>query len=871
MSNDPKTPHNSIFDIISKVFFFTLYVFIRSLVLIGEITQKILLSPFILFIFLLRFSENAIASIAAFLLKLTLKDKKTHITSPEKVAEDSPQTTFTPLSTDHVEKVKMVSAMQEVQNQKETSEIHQTQPNSLLIAVAAFFVRHKVFFSHLRPSELLIGLWSLIKKAFSFPQYIFTVLFQYILKLLSKIKPFKQVIQNITVSLRKFNRSWFAIFRISFGSSFRYFILGFIFCLTVIIVQQAYNFVTKLPNPESIGKVNFAQSTHLFDRNGKLLYEIFRDENRTAIKLKTLPKYVPQASIAIEDKNFYNHHGISIIGGMLRAAKDTYRTKTLQGGSTLTQQLVKTALLTPERTIDRKLKEIFLALWAEQIYTKEEILEMYLNQVPYGGSSYGIEEAAKNYFGKHARELNISEAAYLAGLPQAPSTYSPYTNPELAIKRRNSVLAKMKEERYINEKQYKEALHYKLNILPPKTSIRAPHFVFYTKKELEKEYGIKQVEEGGFSVTTTLDLQIQEEAEKILKEELEKVRYLNVTNGGIIVLNPQTGEILAMVGSVDYFAKPSGAFNVTTSENRQPGSTLKPLLYAQTMEKGYTAATTIDDSPVTYNIAGSEPYKPVNYDGKFHGRVPIRIALANSYNIPAVKAVEYVGVDSFVNYMKRMGVNNWNDSSRFGLSIALGGGEVSLLDLAQVYGVLANGGYNVETTGILKMANSKGEVLNQLDPQKNKVMNEGIAFIISDVLSDNVARQQAFGPNSALVVPGYKVAVKTGTTNDKKDNLTVGYTPEFLVAVWVGNNDNTPMNPYLASGITGAAPIWQRTMLYLLQNKVKDPSKLNFIQPENVVSKPCYGGKPEFFLKGTENTACYVPVFKPNDQQKKPN
>ncbi len=637
--------------------------------------------------------------------------------------------------------------------------------------------------------------------------------------------------------------------------SFRmiYFVIGFATAFAVVFLTQTYEFVKKLPSPRSIGKVNYSLTTHIYDRNGKLLYEIYRDQNRTPIKLSDIPVYDYEASIAIEDKDFFRHNGVSPIGGMVRAIKDTLINKQLQGGSTITQQLVKASLLTPERTISRKVKEIILALWTERLYTKKQILEMYLNQVPYGGSAYGIQEAAKIYFNKSATDLDMSEAAFLAGLPQAPSNYSPYVNPQLAVSRRNDVLRKMYEQKYITQAQYDQALQEELKIAQPKTDIRAPHFVFYTKNELIKQFGPEEVEEGGLKVTTTLDLNIQEKAEQILREELEKVRYLNISNGAILVTRPATGEILAMVGSTDYFATPSGAFNVTTAL-RQPGSSIKPLMYSLALAKGYTAATPIEDSPVVFTYRGAPSYRPVNYDGKFHGRLPLRYMLANSLNVPAVKTLNSLGVQNFVEQAKRLGISTWDDSSRFGLSLTLGGGDVKMVDMAKAYGTFANLGDKAEISPVLRVTDVTDQTIYQRNPLPIRTLDPGISYILSDILSDNQARQMEFGAHSSLEIPGYKVAVKTGTTDVKKDNWTIGYTPEFLIVVWVGNNDNTPMNQYLASGITGAAPIWNRMMSYLLTNYSQKNTW--YSKPDNIVEKPCYGGRVEYFIRGTENKGC---------------
>ncbi len=643
--------------------------------------------------------------------------------------------------------------------------------------------------------------------------------------------------------------------RISFGfisEKIKFFFLGCIITLGIVFTFQSYLFIKELPSPSSIGKINYPLSTHIYDRNNKLLYEIYREQNRTPVALKELPPYIAQATIAIEDKDFYRHQGVAFFSGIIRAIKEMIINKNLQGGSTITQQLVKTALLSPERTITRKIKELILALWTEKIYSKDKILEMYLNQVPYGGSSYGIEEAAKTYFGKKAQQLTVEEAALLAGLPQAPSIYSPYNNPEAAKDRRNNVLVAMKNQGFIDEISKIKYQKTRIDVLPPNTSIRAPHFVFYTKNQLENYYGIKTVEEGGLNVTTTLDNNIQKETEKILKEELDKISYLNVSNGAILITRPLTGEILAMVGSYDYFIQPSGAFNVTTAL-RQPGSSIKPIMYSLALQKGYTAASILDDSPVVFNIAGSESYRPVNYDGQFHGKVPLRYALANSYNIPAVKTLNSIGVNNFIDFAAKMGISTWTDRSRYGLSLTLGGGEVTMVDMAEAFGTFANLGYRMPINYFQKIKDSDGNLLRETTPFKVKEMDPAIAFIINDILSDNFARTSAFGTRSSLEIPGYRVAVKTGTTNDKKDNWTIGYTPEFLVTVWVGNNDNTPMNPYLTSGITGAAPIWNRVMTYLLKNF--GTGNKWYEKPDNVVEKICYYGRKEYFVRGTENSA----------------
>lgn len=638
----------------------------------------------------------------------------------------------------------------------------------------------------------------------------------------------------------------------------KYFALGFLIAFVILLGNMVTQFVNQLPSPSQIENYRAGLSTHLYSRDGKLLYEIYREENRTPVKLSLLPQYVKQATISIEDKDFYNHKGVSLFGGVLRALKENLLKPKLQGGSTITQQLVKSALLTPERTITRKVKEIILALLVERRYSKEQILEMYLNQVPYGGTAWGIEEASRMYLNKSATKLTLAEAALLAGLPQAPSLYSPYANPKAAKARQLQVLSQMLEEGYINREQYEKAKSAKLNVQAPKSQIKAPHFVFYVKQLLEQEYGEKTVQEGGLRVYTTLDYSIQKAAENILKEELDKLESYNVGNGAILVTRPSTGEILAMVGSRNFFEGTYGAYNVTTAL-RQPGSSIKPLTYTLALKNGMTAGSILVDAPTAFGVPGSEIYRPVNYDGQFHGNVPVRYALANSYNIPAVKALESVGVSNFINFAKNLGIQNWQaDPSRYGLSLTLGGGEVTMLELATAFGTLRNLGARVDLNPVNKIENTSGRILFNNDHTAQRVLGEEEPFIISDILSDNLARTPAFGANSPLNFGNGLVSVKTGTTDEKKDNWTIGFTRptlssqygDVLVAVWVGNNDNTPMNPNLASGITGAAPIWRRVMERLVDQAFL---KESLYTPSQIEKKICYFGRVEYFVAGTSD------------------
>ena len=636
------------------------------------------------------------------------------------------------------------------------------------------------------------------------------------------------------------------------------------FFLAVIPITIFF-WLSELPNPRLLSSRDIPLTTKIYDRNGILLYQIYDSQNRSYISLSSLPKNLINATLAIEDKKFYKHKGVDIFGiiraALVNASTPNHNGRPLQGGSSITQQLIKNALLTSEPTLSRKIKEVVLAVWAEMIYSKDEILEMYFNQVPYGGTAWGVEAAAETYFKKKAKDLSLSESALIAGLPAAPSLYSPFgARPELAKDRQLEVLRRMTEDAYITKDEEKEARSARIRYASPSIEIKAPHFVMFVKDILVKKYGIKMVEQGGLNVTTSLDLNIQEMVEKEVEKEVEKLKTLLVGNGAALVTKPTTGEILAMVGSKDYFdIKNDGNVNVTISQ-RQPGSSIKPILYAVALQKGYTPSTIIDDSPVSYRVVGQPDYTPVNYDLKFHGRVTLRNALGNSFNIPAVKVLNSIGVGVMIEMGRKMGITTWEEENRYGLSLALGGGDVIMTDLAEAYGVFANQGKKSPLIAVLKTTDYKGNILDEVRFQDgDRVLSGNIAFQISNILADNNARSFAFGSNSALVIPGKTVSVKTGTTNEKRDNWTIGYTPSILVAVWVGNNDNSPMHPYLSSGITGAAPIWHNIMENVLKNKKDEGlNQTKDLIPVQICSLngllPCEGCPTitEFFIKGTE-------------------
>jgi penicillin-binding protein 1C len=631
-----------------------------------------------------------------------------------------------------------------------------------------------------------------------------------------------------------------------------------------------------IPLPTNLTSEALPVSTKLFDRNGKLIYEIYTDKRRTPIELSDLPDYVKEATISIEDKDFYKHYGFSFTG-IARAAFNVAFKRKLQGGSTLTQQLVKNALLSPERTIRRKIREFALTLVVEAIYSKDQILELYLNEIPYGSTAYGIEAASELYFGKSAKDLTLGEAALLAGLPQSPTLYSPFgAHPEYAKERQQTVLRRMVEDKYITQeeadKASEEELHY-AKITPPK----APHFALWIKEQLAEKYGDAVVEKGGLRVTTTLDLDLQEFAQEAVATEVAKLKSQKVGNGAAIVTRPGSGEILAMVGSKDYFAEDEdGKVNVVFAK-RQPGSSIKPINYALALkDEKVTLATALVDVPTCFAVAGQPLYCPTNYDLTFHGVVQARFALGNSYNIPAVRVLALNGIDNFVEFAKQMGLTTLTDPSNYGLSLTLGGGEVRPYDMAEAFGVFANQGIKVPLISILKVEDWKGKVLEETDIngiEGDRVLSPEVSFLISHTLLDNNARSAAFGEGSFLVVRGHpEVSVKTGTTNDRRDNWTIGFTPLIAVATWVGNNDNTPMGGAV-SGVSGASPIWNKIMREALDKAEKGaynpeddghawPREPEGIQGANICAttgllppggedNPGCPTRFEYFLKGT--------------------
>jgi len=669
------------------------------------------------------------------------------------------------------------------------------------------------------------------------------------------LRPFKLVFKILKSPKILFKNKWLLI-------------LYVLLAIPTIAVGAAILLVIKdVPKATVIGRNNFPQSSKIFAKDGTLLYTIYASKNQTFVSLNKIPKYLQQATVSIEDRNFYKHGAVDV-RGIARAVYVNVTGKSVQGGSTITQQLVRNSLLTLDRTITRKVKEVILSFVVEFIYSKDRILEMYLNQVSYGGTAWGVSAASQIYFGKEVSKLTLAESAFLAGLPQAPSVYSPFgSHPEEGKKRQLQVLQSMRESGYITEQEQKEAASEELKFSQIRDNINSPHFVFYVKDLLVQEFGEKTVEQGGLNVITSLDLDVQKIAEDAIATEEGTLRGNNWYNAATVVAKPGTGEILAMVGSRDYFnADRDGNVNVTISK-RQPGSSIKPINYATGLIKGYTAATPFVDEKKCFPNPSGAPYCPMNYDLKFHGVQQMRYALANSFNIPAVKMLKLNGLEAMIATASAMGINSFTDPDRYGLSLTLGGGEVTMLEMVQAYGVFANNGYKINLHPILKVTDAKGKVLSEYKPVESpllgqKVIPEGVAYIISNILSDNGARTPSFGSNSPLFIKGFTTAAKTGTTNDYRDNWTIGYTPSYVVATWVGNNDNKPLQG-VVSGVTGAAPIWHQIM----ENLIKDKPAETFKRPDSVIGAtvcstsgllPQPAGSPyvcptryEYFLKGT--------------------
>lgn len=597
------------------------------------------------------------------------------------------------------------------------------------------------------------------------------------------------------------------------------FLLG-IFSLIVAAISVFAYFAKDLPDPQKLSDRQMIESTKIYDRSGEhLLYEIHGEEKRTIIPFAQISNYLIKATLAAEDDDFYRHRGVDF-RSILRAAWLDLKgggTRS-QGGSTITQQFIKNSILTPEKTFSRKFKELILALEVERRFSKDQILEMYLNEIPYGSNAYGAEAASQTFFGKSAADLNLAEAATIAALPRATTFYSPFgSHPEALEARRQYILNRMASLGYITPEEAESANQETVHFAENREGIVAPHFVLYIKELLADKYGEDFIERGGLKVYTTLDYDKQKMAEDIVFEmSKDYAQKFNARNASLLASDPKTGQILVMVGSRDYFdLENDGNVNVTIRP-RQPGSSFKPFAYARAFQKGYTPDTLLFDLTTNFGLQGGKEYIPKNYDGKEHGPVTMRTALANSLNIPAVQTLYLAGIDGTIDLARQMGITTLEERSRFGLSLVLGGGEVKLLDFVPAYGVFANDGVRQEKTVILKVTDKDNKVLEEWKEDEGKrVLEKQAAQKINNVLSDNNARAMIFGSRNFLNLGGRAVAAKTGTTQDYRDAWTVGYTPSLAAGVWVGNNDNSEMKR--ADGSVVAAPIWQAFMKKALE------------------------------------------------------
>ncbi len=681
---------------------------------------------------------------------------------------------------------------------------------------------------------------------------------------------------NYTIGLSKGQMTMLQVFHMQ---NWRFLILMLIVALLVAGGGLYAWLVVDLPSFHDLHGQSITPTTKIYDRRGRLLYEIIDPHagKHTPLPLDEIPLYLRQATIATEDANFYANPGVDF-RAILRAVVINLRGgEVLSGGSTITQQLARNLLLSPqerfERSLTRKLRESILAWRLARAYSKDDILALYLNEIYYGNLAYGVEAAAQAYFGKSVGELDLAECALLAGLPQSPAVYNPLENPQAAKERQAVVLGLMARAGYISEEEARLAEEEQLHFAAVPFPIRAPHFVMYVWSLLEERFEPDELYRGGLEVHTSLDLDMQETAKSLARRRLAILadrprRDLpdpNVHGAALVALDPNSGQVLAMLGSPDYFdPEIDGAVNCAVTP-RQPGSSIKPITYAAAFAQGYTAATMILDVRTSFLTKEGEPYVPLNYDLTFHGPVLVRQALASSYNLPAVKVLDDVGLDKMTALARSMGVTTFDDSERFGLSLTLGGGEVRLLELTAAYAAFANGGHTVEPVAILRVEDRRGELLYERKPrQGERVLDERIAYLITDILSDDQARMPAFGEGSVLNL-SRPAAVKTGTTTDWRDNWTIGYTPSLVVGVWAGNADNSPMRH--VSGVTGAAPIWHDFMEEVLEARPVE----DFVEPAGLTrvevcalsgqlpNPYCPHRRTELFVAGSEPTeACQM-------------
>lgn len=660
--------------------------------------------------------------------------------------------------------------------------------------------------------------------------------------------------------------------------------IGFFGFIVVLVIGTFLYFAKDLPEAGNINKRFVAESTKIYDRTGThILYEVHGEEKRTVIPFDQIPETVRAATISLEDQGFYHHFGLKPTAILRAALKDIITLDAAQGGSTITQQFVKNSLLSNERTFTRKIKEAILSLEIETLFSKDEILAMYLNEIPYGQNAYGIEAAAQTYFGKSAKDLALDEAALLASLPRGTTYYSPYgSRPERLTGRKEYALKQMAKLGYISDEQATEAIAVNTleKVLPQKDIIAAPHFVMYVKDYLQAKYGDQAIEQGGYKVTTTLDWDKQQIAETAVREGAAKNDTWRASNAALVAMDPKTGQVLAMVGSKDYFDQSiDGQVNVAIRD-RQPGSSFKPYVYLTAFTKGYLPETMLYDVETEFDAGDDKTYKPANYNGQYNGPLAMKKALGGSLNVPAVKTLYLVGVKDAIKLAKDLGIQGLNDPDRVGLSLVLGGGEVQLLDHVNAYSTLATGGVRHEKVSILNIKDASGNTLEEYQEKPGeRVVEEKYVAMLDSILSDNSNRAWVFGESSPLRFDSRPVAAKTGTTNEFRDGWTVGYTPNLAVGVWAGNNDNSPMREG-ADGVNVAAPIWRA----FFEKAVANYSKEDFpkYNPDDYIgdgegktNKPMLNGKleEEKDLKVCEipkkNTYCLANKYCPDDEVKK--
>jgi len=635
---------------------------------------------------------------------------------------------------------------------------------------------------------------------------------------------------------------------------FAFIVKLFLTCFAVLAFAGFATFViiTKnFPRPEKFSEGIVAESTKIYDRTGQtLLYEISGDEKRTIVSLDKIPSQLIQAAIATEDRGFYQHHGIDLRGIGRAILVDLKLGKSSQGASTISQQLIRSYFLNNNKTIQRKTREIILTLELERRYSKNQILEWYFNIISFGSNIYGVQAASQTLFNKDVSNLSLAQSATLVALIRAPSLYWPYgPGKDLLLTRKDLVLDNMVGQNFITKQEAEVAKAEKINFSSrPLASIKAPHFVMFIKSYLEEKYGKEYLAQAGLKVITTIDYDLQQIGEQTVKEQVGKMSYMKVGNGGLVVVDPKTGELLTMVGSKDFFgiSSPKGCVsgkscvfdpevNVTTSP-RQPGSSFKPIVYIKAFEMGYSPNTILQDTLTEFNpncpsnalaekdIYGQDCYHPHNYDGMFEGPITLRSALAQSRNVPAVKTLKFVGLSNAIAQAEKMGITTLTDKNRYGLSLVLGGGEVKLLEMVYAFSIFANDGVKMPVHFIKKIEDKNGNIVQEEQIWNYRIVESQLTREMNSILSDNEARAPVFGLNSTLYMPGWDTAVKTGTTQNNVDGWCIGYTPSLVAGVWVGNNNNAPM---AQSALNVAAPIWNAFMQKALPKFPKE----NFIKP----------------------------------------